>query len=286
MFHKENGGVSSARNVGLKNSRGRYITFIDSDDSIEHSFIEHLLMPILQDDSIDFVQAGCSNIYNNEITSVEQKYNYYDGVDSAYLIDNFRGLTFSKIFVRNRIVNDDNELMIAFDENITLAEDMVFTLQYLLTVSHYVFVPEVGYLYRRDNMQSITKTLKIKDVNKRLYCWKKIARLVEEFVDRKKLEFSSIPQRMEVTGLMLNSAINTLYVSDLKRTDRLFVLKTDFEINDFRYLKYVKAPSRFQGFLNQLMINRCFILYDVMRQVHSFIIGMKSLLSKQSDLRA
>lgn len=35
VFHKENGGVSSARNIGLDNANGDWITFVDSDDFID-----------------------------------------------------------------------------------------------------------------------------------------------------------------------------------------------------------------------------------------------------------
>ncbi|MFR2741643.1 MAG: glycosyltransferase family 2 protein [Streptococcus agalactiae] len=42
VYHKTNGGLSEARNVGIKISTGKYITFIDSDDYIENLYIEAL----------------------------------------------------------------------------------------------------------------------------------------------------------------------------------------------------------------------------------------------------
>lgn len=42
IINKENGGLSDARNVGIKNSAGEYITFIDSDDKVEFDYVEYL----------------------------------------------------------------------------------------------------------------------------------------------------------------------------------------------------------------------------------------------------
>lgn len=40
VFHKENGGVSSARNLGLDNATGEWISFVDSDDYVEKNYFE------------------------------------------------------------------------------------------------------------------------------------------------------------------------------------------------------------------------------------------------------
>lgn len=58
VFHKENGGVSSARNLGLENAQGEWICFIDSDDWVEVDFLKELI----QYDSFDLVVGGCEGV--------------------------------------------------------------------------------------------------------------------------------------------------------------------------------------------------------------------------------
>lgn len=43
VFHKKNGGVSAARNVGLDNAKGTWLTFIDSDDYIQENYLSYII---------------------------------------------------------------------------------------------------------------------------------------------------------------------------------------------------------------------------------------------------
>ena len=61
-IHKPNGGSSSARNEGLKIAKGKFISFIDSDDYIEPFFLEKLSAPTYSDDSLQIVQIGRTEI--------------------------------------------------------------------------------------------------------------------------------------------------------------------------------------------------------------------------------
>lgn len=61
VFHKENGGVSSARNLGIEKARGQFIGFVDSDDYIEPEMYERLLAVALQE-NLKMVQISRDEI--------------------------------------------------------------------------------------------------------------------------------------------------------------------------------------------------------------------------------
>ena len=64
VIHKENGGLSSARNVGVKAASGDYIGFIDSDDYIE-SVMYETLYQMAERDSADVAVCGVYDVYKN-----------------------------------------------------------------------------------------------------------------------------------------------------------------------------------------------------------------------------
>lgn len=75
VFHKENGGVSSARNRGICESHGEYITFLDSDDWFEDSAVEYLLDAQMNHPN-KFIAAGLYNVRYDSSENVFRKMIY------------------------------------------------------------------------------------------------------------------------------------------------------------------------------------------------------------------
>lgn len=154
VFHKENGGVSSARNLGLDNAKGKWITFIDSDDCIYENIFnlisshdEDLLIFNYDIDYNGIIQGGESipHYYNSyPIKTILNKYIY---------IELFR-TPWSKFFKRHLI----NTLR--FDTRIAIGEDSLFVLKYFQRCKSFFFFEQKYYIWS-ENYSSLKYKYKL-----------------------------------------------------------------------------------------------------------------------------
>ena len=138
VIHKENGGVSSARNIGLEHIKGEYVFFVDSDDTIEDNAIE-VLVKAMEDSGSDWVNCQYSR-WDDSGNRLDD-YNFIKGIwnfssdderldfITENLLKYYIGFeVFDKLF-RADIIKDNN---IKFSEKCRIGEDLAFNLKYAM----------------------------------------------------------------------------------------------------------------------------------------------------------
>ncbi len=102
VFHKTNGGLSSARNFGIAKASYDYLSFVDSDDVLSEYFIEALMQPFNNDDSVKLTVCK----FKTDLTEIEKpdfKFRYLtykDLLKAIYsnIIENLAFVTWNKIY--------------------------------------------------------------------------------------------------------------------------------------------------------------------------------------------
>lgn len=141
VFHKENGGVSSARNLGLDNAKGEWICFVDSDDWVSEDF----LYIDKSSTEVDVIEKSYQVIQSDSTKG--KSYEFKDKVicnqqDIFYYYVNERNNALWNKLISSRLISNNR-----FDEKIAIGEDFLFFLSLIARIKNYLFSSVGKYFY-------------------------------------------------------------------------------------------------------------------------------------------
>lgn len=164
---EENKGVSSARNLGIAKSTGKYIGFVDIDDSVECEMYDEMLKKIENNDA-DVCVCNYDEIYEDSDLKVGSKYNLPNETTdhrttlSLFLTDKISPAIWDKLY-KKELLKD-----ISFQKSLAVGEDILFCLNVFMKANKTCYIDKAFYHYLQQSnsvMHKISpKLLQFKDV--------------------------------------------------------------------------------------------------------------------------
>ncbi|MBO5172486.1 MAG: glycosyltransferase family 2 protein [Bacteroidaceae bacterium] len=267
VFHKENGGVSSARNLGLDCAKGEWITFVDSDDWLGNKYLENLIINVKR--NIELVISFSYSVFKDKIGESKYESKVLNSDEFSLLFTEYdlswRTSPWSKLY-NNKIIKE-NKLI--FNVNMPIGEDLVFLYEYITCVNKIYISGQSYYYYFADNENTLTK--KINSTLVEQECLYMVNKTVNALLQKKNICNKEALDRVHcLMYSYINRVLNSLYYNNLSRKERLNVLN-GINYTSYLYFWSIRKNNIKEKLFVFLISNRLFCVYDILRQMKKLI---------------
>lgn len=223
VIHKSNGGLSDARNAGVKIATGDYIMFIDSDDYWKDNEVLKKLVRLAESRDVDVINFGHCSVYEGSDKEYSHwvPYNSHNQVESALDLTthhSYRSSACMKM-IRACIVKENP----VFEKG-RLSEDIVWSANILSNARTFVSVPEVYYCHLiREH--SITNSMTIKSCDDLCYAIEKCVEIAQNANAEKRIPLFRYAAYQLGTFVIVQSIIDDCtdyYIDEMKAYSWLF----------------------------------------------------------------
>lgn len=154
VFHKENGGVSSARQKGMDEAQGEYTIHADPDDWVEPTMLEELYKKAKDDDADMVICDYFTNEGSNQTYITQKPSNLNSNTVLKELFQQLHGSCWNK-FVRRSCYSGKAD----FPDGINCCEDLVWCIKVLINNPQISYIPKAYYHYVLSSSDSQSKMI-------------------------------------------------------------------------------------------------------------------------------
>lgn len=263
-IHKENAGVSAARNTGLDIAKGEYIGFVDGDDLIEKDMYEILVSNAIKYET-DISHCGYQMVFPNRV-------DYYYNTKETIIQDNYQGVydlikadkvepgLCNKLY-KKEIIGDSR-----LEEEIRINEDLLFNYILFKKARKSVFedLPKYHYMVRKNSAS--TSSI---DINK-------LRDPIDVLQYMMKQERGEVFQLLEKRYLYTLEKISTIRGIEKKSELKVFQSNKKQELKDYLNKGMLQANYSRKDKLQLNLAAKCPFLYRISHEVYAIMTGSKN----------